>query len=211
MFADWGRPEEAQLDNGFPWATRGDLPSGLVLWLVGLGVEVRHIPPRRPQANGVVERGHGTEKRWAEPGRCDSPHQLQARFDQAEVRQRERYPYRGGCSRLEVYPELAHSGRPYSPQWEEDNFRPEAAEELLAGCVVARQVDKSGRVSLYSRDYYVGRSWSGQTVYVRYDPQGRRWMFSDAQGRLLQHHPAPEICEERIRDLTATNGRASRG
>jgi hypothetical protein len=210
-FALWGLPEEAQLDNGFPWATRGDLPSGLVLWLVGLGLGVRHIAPRRPQDNGVVERGHGTGKRWVEPGTCADVAELQRRFDEAEARQRQAYPYQGGRSRLEVYPELAHTGRPYSPQWEQAHFRLEAAQELLAGCVVQRRVDKVGRVSVYSRDYYVGRSFAGRAVFVRYDPQGGRWMFSDEQDRLLQHHSAPEMSRERIRDLTATNGRASGG
>jgi hypothetical protein len=208
LFGEWGLPQGVQLDNGYPWAVRGGLPSGSVLWLVGLGLEVAHIPPRRPQANGVVERGHGTAKRWVGPDHWDSPEQLQREIDRAERRQRERYPYRGQRSRLEVHPGLAHSGRAYSPDWEEENFQLRPAQELLAGCVAARQVDKAGRVSVYSRDYYVGRSWAGQTVYVRYDPQAGRWMFSDEQGRLLQHHAAPEISREGVRDLTATNGRA---
>jgi hypothetical protein len=210
-FARWGLPEELQLDNGFPWATRGELPSGMVLWLAGLGLGVGHIPPRRPQANGVTERGHGTDKRWVEPWTCWDVAELQRRFDEAAQRQRERYPYRKGRSRLAVHPELAHPGRPYSLLWEEGHFSLQAARELLAGCVVRRQVDKCGRVSVYSRDYYVGRSFAGRAVFVRYDPQGGRWMFSDEKDSLLQHHPAPEICLERIRDLTATNGAALGG
>jgi hypothetical protein len=209
VFGRFGLPQEARLDNGFPWATRGDLPSGLVLWMVGLGLSIDHIPPRRPQANGVVERGHDTEKRWVEAYTCADAAEAQRRFDDLGRRQRESYPYRNGRSRLQCYPELAHSGRAYSLAWEQGHFRLEASLDLLAGCVVPRQVDKIGRVSVYSRDYYVGRSFSKQTVFVRFDPQGLRWMFSDEQNRLLQHHPAPEFCLERIRDLTATNGRGA--
>ena len=77
----------------------------------------------------------------------------------------------------------------------------------LAECVLTRRVDKVGRAYLYNREYYVGRRWAAQTVYVRYDPQGNRWLFSDAHNALLIHHPAPEISRERIRDLTSTNGR----
>jgi hypothetical protein len=210
IFGRFGRPQRAKFDNGFPWATRGELPSGLVLWLVGLGVGVDHIPPRCPEANGVVEGGHKTEKRWVEPWTCPDYADLQARFDEAGRRQRERYPYRGGRSRLAVCPGLAHSGRAYTLGWEGTNFSLEASLELLSGYVVRRQVDKVGRVSVYSRDYYVGRKLAGQAVFVRYDPQGNRWMFTAEDDRLLQHHPASEISRERIRDLTATNGRSDR-
>jgi hypothetical protein len=37
-FARWGRPEQVRVDNGTPWGARGELPTGLVLWLAGLGV-----------------------------------------------------------------------------------------------------------------------------------------------------------------------------
>jgi hypothetical protein len=200
-------PEEVQLDNGHPWGEQGDLPPALVMWLIGLGVVVRHIPPRRPQHNGVIERSQGTNKRWAEPNKCDTPEQLQRHSDAADRRQRERYPYQDGKSRLEVHPGLRHSGRAYSEAWEQQHFSLEKVQARLAECVLPRRVDKVGRVYLYNREYYVGRRWAAQTVYARYDPQGKRWLFSDADNALLIHHPAPEISRERLRDLTSTNGR----
>ncbi len=84
------------------------------------------------------------------------------------------------------------------------------AAELLAGVVVARQVDKAGCVSLYSRNRYVGKSWAGQRLWVRYDPEGQRWMFSDAANRLLAYQEAPELSRARIVNLTATDGRSKR-
>jgi hypothetical protein len=39
-----------------PWGSSGDLPTDLACWLTGLGVGLLTNPPRRPQANGVIER-----------------------------------------------------------------------------------------------------------------------------------------------------------
>ena len=189
----------------------GGLPTALVMWAAGVAVGTHHNDPRCPQQNGVIEKSQGTNKRWAEPWKCDSPAQLQERTDQAARRQRASYPYRGGKSRLEVFPQLRHSTREYSAAWEEANWSMELAEAVLAEVVEARRVDRCGCVSLYSRNVYVGKSWRESTVWVRYDPQGHRWMFSDKEGRLLNHQLAPEICRDRILDLTASDGRTKRG
>src|SRR5688500_11212947 len=71
-FADWGLPGLLRVDNGHPWGSKGDLPTDLALWLIGLGVDLWWNPPRRPQDNGVVERSQGTGKRWGEPHTCAS-------------------------------------------------------------------------------------------------------------------------------------------
>jgi hypothetical protein len=209
-FTRWGRPQRLRVDNGTPWGATDGLPTGLELWLAGLAVGMDHNPACRPQDNGVVERSQGTGKNWAEPGQCDSVAQLQHGLDEADARQRDRYPYAGQASRSVVLPELAHSGRSYSAAWERRHWQWALAEELLAGVVVARQVDKAGCVSLYSRNRYVGKSWAGQRVWVRYDPEGHRWMFSDAGNRLLAYREAPELSQERIVNLTATDGRSKR-
>jgi hypothetical protein len=106
------------VDNGTPWGSRGDLPTDLVCWLAGLGVAVTANPPRRPQANGVVERSQGVGKSWAEPERCDDARQLQGRLDELDRWQRELYPVVDVRGRLEAYPGLSHSGRAYDPAWE---------------------------------------------------------------------------------------------
>ena len=158
----------------------------------------------------MVERSQGTGKNWAEPGQCDSVAQLQQGLDEADARQRERYPYEGQASRALVFPGLAYSGRSYSVAWERRHWQWALAEQLLAGVVVARQVDKAGCVSLYSRNRYVGKTWTGQRVWVRYDPERHRWMFSDAENRVLAYQEAPELSRERIVNMTATDGRSKR-
>lgn len=104
VFSIWGLPERLRTDNGFPWGSTGDFPPEMALWLIGLGIEMIWIPPACPQQNGVVERAQGTGQNWAEPGACRSAGELQKRCDTMDRRQRERYPYRSGHSRMEVYP-----------------------------------------------------------------------------------------------------------
>jgi hypothetical protein len=206
-FARWGLPATIRVDNGGPWGSAGDLPPDLALWLLGLGVAVHWNDPRRPQQNGVVERSQGTGKRWAEPGQCDSPEELQRRLQEMDAIQREVYPSVGGQSRAAAFARLRHSGRRYSPTWEERHWDRARVLEHLAGYAVRRRVDKNGDVSLYHRPHYVGCMHQRQEVFVMLDPRRAEWVFVDLQGRQLRSQPAEELQAERIRRLTVTNRR----
>jgi hypothetical protein len=206
-FQRWGRPERFRVDNGTPWGSVGDLPTDLALWLLGLAIGVQPNPPRRPQDNGVVERSQGTGKRWAEPGACADAAELQQRLLEMDLIQREEYPSLEGRSRLEAYPELKHSGRVYSPSWERKHWRLDLVLAHLAGYAVPRKVDKSGTVSVYNRNHYVGKLHSGKIVYVMLDPLRREWIFSDDRGQQLRTQPAEQLCRKRIETLTVTSRR----
>jgi transposase InsO family protein len=132
-FVRWGRPERFRVDNGVPWGSRGDLPTDLALWLIGLGIGVDWNPPRTPQDNGVIERSQGTGKRWAEPGVCDTAEELQRHLEEMDSIQREEYPSVEGRSRLEAFPGLADSGRAYTPAWERAHWSLTAVTTHLAG------------------------------------------------------------------------------
>jgi hypothetical protein len=206
-FRRWGRPLRLRVDNGVPWGSSGDLPPDLALWLLGLDVETSPNPPRRPQDNGVVERSQGTGKRWAEPGTCASAAELQTRLEEMDLIQREEYPSLQGRSRLEAYPDLKHSGRVYSRKWERTHWCLELVLAHLAGYAVPRKVDKSGTVSVYNRNHYVGKLHAGRLVYVMLDPQRIEWLFTDDQGRQLRTQPAEQISRKRIETLTVTHRR----
>jgi transposase InsO family protein len=206
-FGRWGMPLRLRVDNGTPWGSPGDLPTDLALWLLGLGVETWTNPPRRPQENGVVERSQGTGKRWAEPGACADVGELQKRLQEMDLIQREEYPSLGGRSRLAVYPELKHSGRPYCRSWERRHWSLDRVLGHLTGYVVARKVDKSGTVSLYNRNHYVGKLHAGKRVYVTLDPLRREWVMSDEHGHQLRAQPAEQISRQRIESLTVTSRR----
>jgi hypothetical protein len=206
-FTRWGRPERIRVDNGAPWGSAGDLPTDLALWLIGLGVAVDWNPPRRPQDNGVIERSQGTAKRWAEPSACASVTALQRRLEEMDDIQRRDYPSVRGCSRLEAFPRLVHSGRVYSTVWERKHWSLAAVTAHLAGFVVRRRVDRCGLISLYNRNHYVGVIHKGKDVFVMFDPERLEWIVADAEGRQLRRQPGDEICRERIIGLTVTNRR----
>jgi hypothetical protein len=203
-FARWGRPERLRVDNGAPWGTRGDLPTDLELWLLGIEVGVTANPPRRPQDNGVVERSQGTGKRWGEPWTCDSPEELQQRLGEMDEIQRREYPSIAGQSRWEAFPQLVHSGRAYTPEWEEASWSLERVAANLAVYAVRRRADSSGTISLHNRRHYIGVIHRNNDVYVMFDPETYEWVVADHEGRQLSRKPAVHITREHIINLTVS-------
>jgi transposase InsO family protein len=62
-FRQWGLPWEMLTDNGSPWGheqQRTRAWTRFEVWLLRLGVTVRHGRPAHPQTQGKVERLHGT-------------------------------------------------------------------------------------------------------------------------------------------------------
>lgn len=63
VFREVGLPEALRSDNGPPFGSSGAGGlSRLSVWLMKLGIEVRHIPPASPQDNARHERMHRTLK-----------------------------------------------------------------------------------------------------------------------------------------------------
>lgn len=203
----WGLPQGMQVDNGSPWGSWSDLPPALALWLVGLELEVNWTDPHSPQQNGVVERSQRTGQNWAEPGRCRSAAHLQQRLDETDQIQRQEYPLRSGQTRWQLFPELRHSGRRYSVRWEERTWSLARVLQHLSGYTVARQVDRSGKVSLYNRNHYVGIAYAYQTVYIRLDPDERQWIIADVDGQQMRVREAMELSRQTIRNLTITGNK----
>lgn len=181
-FIRWGRPLSAQFDNGNPWGSWGDLPTPLALWLIGLGLHVLWIPVATPQENGVVERGQGVAKNWAEPDRCGSPEQLQRRMQEEDRVQRECYPHAGFASRMAAYPALAHSGQPSGATWEREHWSWDAVLAYLGGLLVPRRVDCCGKIGLYHDKVYVGTVNRGKEVVVQFDAETAQWVVSERSG-----------------------------
>jgi hypothetical protein len=185
-FARWGRPGSLRVDNGQPWVCPGsDLPSDLELWLAGLAMALLRNRRHRPQDNAKVERSQRTAAAWAEPQQCATADQLQGRLDEEDRIQREVYPFDGQHSRLEVFPELWHSGRPFAAGlWEALCWDWAAALRCLAAGVVQRRVDGDGYVSLYDHRHRVGRAFRGRAVQVRLDADSREWVFQEGSAEV---------------------------
>src|SRR5687768_2785006 len=87
----WGKPNRMRMDNGMPWGTLSPLPSGLGLWLVGIGVTPIYGRPARSTDNALVERDHGVLAQWVELDHCLDFQDCRRRLNWAVKTQRERY------------------------------------------------------------------------------------------------------------------------
>ena len=209
VFSRWGRPQSFRVDNGCPWGSKGDWPTDLALWLIGLGVDMIWNPARRPQDNGVIERSQGTGKRWGEPETCQDADELQRRLDDMDRIQREVYPSIKGQSRWLAFPGLQQNERSYTKAWEKRSWNLQPVLDHMANEHALRRVDRKGQVSIYGRSHYVGKPHQGQDVYVFLDPVDREWVFATPDGVQLRRKAAEEITQERILKLQVTNRRAA--
>jgi hypothetical protein len=201
-FKQWGRPVALRFDNGYPWGSCGDLPTPLALWLIGMDIGVIWNPPRRPQDNGVVERSQGLAKNWAEPDRCHDHAQLQLRMNEEDEVQRRSYPHGRFSSRMEAYPDLIDSGRPYNAAWERENWSWEVVLNYLSDTMVQRRVDRSGKIGLYHGKLYVGTVNGGKEVVVQFDAETVEWVISSPDGVELCRRPLDQFDEGRLRRLS---------
>src|SRR2546426_11199996 len=67
LFERWGRPQRLRVGNGAPGGPGDDLPSPLLLWLIGLGIAAVYNPPGRPTGDAKGGRNNGTVDRGAGP------------------------------------------------------------------------------------------------------------------------------------------------
>jgi hypothetical protein len=132
---------------------------------------------------------------------------LQRRLAVMDDIQRREHPSVRGRSQLAAFPQVAHSGWAYTAPWERAHWSLAEVAAHLAGYVVPRRVDRSGTVSVYNRNHYVGKVHQGATVYIMFDPVTHEWVFVDEKGRQLRSRPAPEISQQAIRSLKITHRR----
>lgn len=161
-------------------------------------------PPRRPQRNGIVERAQGTTQRWSDPGNCTDVKLLQQKLDSAVEIQRGQYPLREGCTRLELHPQLCCNPRRYRGDREGEGFDVKRVGRYLAQGCWNRRVDKSGLISIYNRNHYVGGRYAGQLVAIRFDPDAWQWVVLSHDGQILRRHDATELTVTGIVHLEVT-------
>jgi hypothetical protein len=146
---------------------RKALPGRFTLWLWGLGITHRILPPAKPWRNGAVERWHGAVE----------------------------HSWRGEPNGLaELVPVWNHTKtppatpRPYGGRTDFDLGR---VWDQLATSRVDRSVDPQGKLSLWNRPLRVGQRWAGQTVVVTFDPVRRLAVIRDKQEHLLAERALP--------------------
>lgn len=78
-----------------------------------------------------------------------------------------------GRAPLQAYPQAAHSGRFYQPEWEAEMLDLDRAFAYLATCRWFRRIRANGRLDLGGYDYYLGTHLRNQMLEVHFDaPQG---------------------------------------
>lgn len=181
--AQWGRPLALSVDGGlrFLGQPQRQFPSRLELLCAGLHIAVAPIRPGRPTDHAPVERQHWTLDGillgvdYHERGLVG----IQAALDQHLSDLNERFPSRakacGGSPPLAAHPAARHSGRPYDPLREWDEFDLAAVDRLLVQWHWHRLVgQKTGQTSFADRNVGVGKAWRGKVVDLRFDPADRR-------------------------------------
>jgi hypothetical protein len=171
------------------------------LWLIGLGVGLIWNDPCSPEENGKVERTQGVTQQWVEPPRCPDRTRLAPRLEWAVHMQREACPAIRGRTRWEAHPALAERRRPYTRDGEEALWDLSRVDAFLGRGVWRRLVSQTGRISLYNRNYRVGRDHAGEEVSVLFDATVRQWVIQGAGGEELARHEAEQLTHERIMEL----------
>lgn len=194
-----------RFDNGKPWKHPSHaVPTGLALWLVGLGIRPIFGRPRQSTDNAVVERSHGVLNGWVETSTCANIDELEQRLNRFATLQRERYPVRDGASRMRCFPALLLNPRPYQLQHEINDWRLERVLDYVATYTFTRTVEKNGRITLMTHEYSLGRGYRSQQVSARLDTLHQSWIIKDRCGELVATFPALQFNYLTIESLTLT-------
>jgi transposase InsO family protein len=166
------QPAVVQTDRGpcFVGAEGGErraLPGRLTLWLWGLGIAHRLLPPGKPWRNGAVERFQGAvEHSWA-----------------------------GEPLGLPALVGVWNHGKPAAstprPFQDRAGFDFERVWQGLARARVERRVDPQGKLSIWDRPLYLGAAWAQRTVLVTFDAATRQVVIRDTRDRQLLARTLP--------------------
>ncbi|WIG58894.1 MAG: ISxac4 transposase [Ktedonobacterales bacterium] len=156
LFRTYGLPRRILCDHGAPWGSAGGPTpwTRLSVWLVRLGVTVRHGRPRHPQTQGKDERFHRTLRAEALAQPLHDLTHAQAVFDTwRQVYNTERPHEALG---------LTVPARHYTPS-------PRPFPETLppveyAASATVRKVQQEGWISWQGQAYHVGGAFVGQPI-----------------------------------------------
>ena len=159
IFRCYGLPDRMVMDNGSPWGSDEDHHyTPLTVWLLRLGIAVSHGRPYHPQTQGKDERFHRTLKAEVLQGRTFVDlTQCQRTFD----------PWRT-LYNLERPHEALGMAVPASRYQVSSRSFPETLPPVEYGPDdLVRRAGDRGRISVFGRDFKVGRAFKGLPVALR--------------------------------------------
>lgn len=172
VFQMYGMPERILADNGSPWGSAGFAPRGytaLGVWLLQLGIDLRHGRPYHPQTQGKDERFHRTldcevlqHNRFADLACC------QTAFDAWRVVYNEQRPHQ--ALDMDV---PAHRYTP-SPRSFPAHIPPPQYEHGTQ----LRQVGWDGTTNFKGRKVKLSQAFAGQQVGFRPTAEDGVWTVS---------------------------------
>ena len=159
IFRCYGLPDRMVMDNGSPWGSDEDHHyTPLTVWLLRLGIAVSHGRPYHPQTQGKDERFHRTLKAEVLQGRTFVDlTQCQRTFD----------PWRT-LYNLERPHEALGMAVPASRYQVSSRSFPETLPPVEYGPDdLVRRAGDRGRISVFGREFKVGRAFKGLPVALR--------------------------------------------
>lgn len=199
-FERWGKPGALRVDNGAPFGdpTLSTTPV-LALWCIAVDVDMIWNRPHHPEQNGRVEKMQDTTQRWAEAGSARDLGDLQEKLSEVLRLQRECYAVvrLNGKTRLEVFPNLATSRRPYAAS----DFQLQRVHAFLCKKLYTRKVSADGSIVHYRQIHFLSWTLRRQWVQLRLKEDGSAWqVFSDY--KMIKELPATHLSEQNIQNLT---------
>ena len=176
-FIQYGLPERISFDHDsvfYDNTTASPFPTNLHLWLIALGIAVRFIEHAPPEEHSVIERSHQTVTNQAIRGQSFSQvTALQQSLTQRLDFLNNYFPSRslGGQPPLVLWPQAAHSGRPYRLEWEPELLNMQRVYAYLAQGHWFRLTSTQGQFSLGGQCYNVGTALARQTLEITFEPQ----------------------------------------
>jgi transposase InsO family protein len=158
-FLSVGLPRRVTLDHGtvfYDNTSASPFPTRLHLWLLALGIDVYFTRKRCPTDHAKIERTHQTMTLQALLGqRWPDQTALWAGLDGRRAMLNQHIPscVLQGHAPLQAYPEAAHSGRFYRPEWEAEMLELDRVFQYLANCCWFRRVRANGRLDIGGYDY----------------------------------------------------------
>ncbi len=201
-FHRWGLPRRIKIDNGYPFKVIGtrDFPSALILWWIGLGIDVTLNHPGCPQENGTVEGLQGISYRWVNPAKYSSASDLQEAMNEISRRQRETYRIRalGDKTRKQLYPKLESNPNTY----QQDHFNVDLVKKYLAQYVFIRRISTNAIVNFACQDINVKYKHRNQNCTVTFSPDENHWIVKTMDGTIVKKSVVPEITADKILSLS---------
>lgn len=174
-FIRYGLPEQISLDHDSAFydnKSTSPFPSGIHLWLIALGVQVRFIHKRPPLEHSHIERHHQTIAGQAIDGQTFvSVEELQRNLQARMIFLNHEYPTiaLGAQAPFQVFPQARHSGRTYRPEAEEHELDLHRVYDYLQNGRWFRQISPVGTFSLGGYLYNTTTRFAGQTLEITFD------------------------------------------